>query len=84
MIGDKEYWSQGYGTDIMTTLVDYIFQNSKLDRLYLKTLDWNLRAQKCFTKSGFKQCGSLKRDGYNFMLMEIYREQWEKKQSVRP
>jgi [ribosomal protein S5]-alanine N-acetyltransferase len=82
MIGDKDYWNQGYGTDVMSTLATYIFQNSSLDRLYLKTLDWNLRAQKCFTRSGFKQCGWMQRDGYNFMLMELYRDQWEKRQKA--
>jgi RimJ/RimL family protein N-acetyltransferase len=80
MIGDKDYWSRGYGMDAMTTLTSYIFQNSNLNRLYLKTLDWNIRAQKCFTKCGFTPCGRLERDGYNFMLMELYRDQWEKRQ----
>ena len=78
MIGDKDYWNQGYGADVINTFTGYIFRNSSLNRLYLKTLDWNNRAQKCFTKCGFKQCGSLLRDGYNFMLMELYRDQWEK------
>jgi RimJ/RimL family protein N-acetyltransferase len=82
MIGDKDYWSQGYGTDAMSTMVGFLFLNSNLDRLYLKTLDWNQRAQKCFGKCGFKQCGWLQRDGYNFMLMEIYRDEWEKRQQA--
>jgi RimJ/RimL family protein N-acetyltransferase len=81
MIGDKEYWNQGYGTDSMITFTDYIFRNSTLNRLYLKTLDWNLRAQKCFTKCGFKDCGRMQRDGFNFMLMEMYRGEWEKTQT---
>jgi RimJ/RimL family protein N-acetyltransferase len=81
MIGDKEYWNQGYGTDSMITFVDYIFRNSTLNRLYLKTLAWNLRAQKCFTKCGFKDCGRMQRDGFNFMLMEMYRDEWEKTQT---
>lgn len=80
MIGDKDYWSQGYGADIITTFAGHIFRNSTLNRLYLKTLDWNIRAQRCFTKSGFTECGRMKRDGYNFMLMELYRDDWEKRQ----
>ena len=80
MIGDKDYWSRGYGTDVITTFTGHIFQNSNLNRLYLKTLDWNIRAQKCFSRCGFTQCGWLQRDGYNFMLMELYRDQWEKRQ----
>lgn len=82
MIGDKEYWSRGYGTDTMNTLTGHIFRNSTLGRLYLKTLEWNIRAQKCFAKSGFTVCGSLKRDGYSFILMELFRDQWEKKQKT--
>jgi|WetSurMetagenome_2_1015567.scaffolds.fasta_scaffold52438_3 RimJ/RimL family protein N-acetyltransferase len=84
MIGDKEYWSQGYGSDTIKTLVDYIFRTSTLGRLYLKTLEWNIRAQKCFTKCGFAECGRLKKDGYDFMLMELYREQWEKGHKNEP
>jgi RimJ/RimL family protein N-acetyltransferase len=79
MIGNRAYWDKGYGTDAVNTLVDHIFNTSTLNRLYLKTLDWNQRAQKCFIKCGFTQCGQLKRDGHNFVLMELTREQWEKR-----
>jgi len=84
MIGDKEYWNRGYGADIIETLISHVFKTSTLNRLYLKTLDWNTRAQKCFTRCGFAQCGFLKREGYNFMLMELYRDQWEKRQMRDP
>jgi RimJ/RimL family protein N-acetyltransferase len=84
MIGDKDYWSQGYGADTINTLVNYIFQTSTLKRLYLKTLEWNIRAQKCFTKCGFTECGRLKKDGYDFMLMELKRDKWEKGQKSEP
>jgi len=78
MIGDKDYWDKGYGTDAANTLIDHIFNTSTLYRLYLKTLDWNERAQKCFIKCGFTPCGQLKHEGHNFILMELKREQWEK------
>jgi RimJ/RimL family protein N-acetyltransferase len=78
MLGNRDYWDKGYGTDAINTLVDHIFRTSGLNRLYLKTLDWNLRAQKCFAKCEFTPCGQFKRDGHNFLLMELKREQWEK------
>jgi RimJ/RimL family protein N-acetyltransferase len=84
MIGDKDYWSQGYGTDIINTLVSHIYNRSTLGRLYLKTLVWNIRAQKCFMKCGFTECGRLKKDGYDFMLMELKRDKWEKRQNSEP
>ena len=80
MIGDRDYWDRGYGADALTTLVDHIFRNTDMKRLYLKTLDWNVRAQKCFSKCGFRPCGEMKRNGYNFILMEIRRHSWEKRQ----
>jgi RimJ/RimL family protein N-acetyltransferase len=76
MIGNRDYWNQGYGTDAMTTLVDFIFRHSGFKRLYLKTLEKNLRAQHSFQKCGFAPYGHLERDGYNFLLMELSRTRW--------
>ena len=80
MIGDRKYWDKGYGTDTLITLVNHVFLEKSLWRVYLKTLDWNTRAQKCFEKCGFAPCGQLYRDGYSFIVMELYREQWEEQQ----
>ena len=75
MMGDHDYWDQGYGTDAVNTLVDYIFRATGLNRIHLKTLDWNTRAHRCFQRCGFTPCGRMNRDGYNFLLMEIFRHQ---------
>ncbi|MCX7911726.1 MAG: GNAT family N-acetyltransferase [Dehalococcoidales bacterium] len=79
MIGNRDYWNKGYGADAVNTMVDYVFRTTRLNRLYLKTLDWNIRAQKCFTKCGFVPFGRLNTDGYRFILMEIKRKDWEKR-----
>jgi RimJ/RimL family protein N-acetyltransferase len=81
MIGNRDYWDRGYGADAINTMVDRIFQTTTLLRLYLKTLEWNLRAQKCFTNCGFTPCGHLQRNDYKFVLMELNREEWEKRQA---
>ena len=80
MIGDRNYWDKGYGIDAVTTLVGHIFSETKLKRVYLKSLDWNTRAHKCFQKSGFTLCGRRVTGSYSFFLMEIYRNQWEQRQ----
>lgn len=72
-IGLREYWSRGYGTDLVRTFVGYLFGTLELDRVYLKTLEWNLRAQRCFEKAGFKRYGLSRRGEHNFVLMEIHR-----------
>ncbi|MFC2020348.1 GNAT family N-acetyltransferase [Chloroflexota bacterium] len=76
MIGNRDYWDKSYGTDAITTLVNYIFHQLKLKRIHLKTLESNTRAQKCFQKCGFTQYGQVARDGYRFALMEIRSSQW--------
>lgn len=80
MIGNRDYWDKGYGTDAITTLVNYIFRQTSLNRIYLKTLDSNRRAQKCFQKCGFSSYGQLSKDRYSFTLMEIHRKQWQEEQ----
>ena len=81
MIGDRDYWDKGYGGDAINALVNHIFTKTNLNRIHLKTLDWNVRAQKCFQKCGFNTCGQSLREGHNFVLMEVYRSQWEKEQT---
>ena len=78
MIGDKAYWSKSYGTDAVMTLLEYLFREQEMKRVYLHTLGWNKRARRCFEKCGFLACGEVQRDGQTFTLMEVLREQWEK------
>ncbi|MDP3879930.1 MAG: GNAT family N-acetyltransferase [Dehalococcoidales bacterium] len=81
MIGDRDYWNNGYGADTVTTLVNHIFNRTKLNRVYLKTLESNDRAQKCFQKCGFTPYELLTKPRFRFALMEIHRPQWLEKQS---
>ncbi len=77
MIGDRNYWGKGYGTDVVKTALARIFTATELDRVYLHTLTDNFRAQKSFAKAGFVPLKEVKRDGYEFVLMEIWRKEWE-------
>ena len=83
MIGDRNWWDKGYGADAVNTLLSHIFHRTNLTRIYLKTLDSNARAQKCFQKCGFTPYGHLVKDGFSFVLMEIDRKQWEEQQWKR-
>jgi len=77
MIGNRDYWSKGYGADIISTLIDYIFRHLKFKRIYLKTLENNLRAQKCFEKCGLAPYGHREMDGYKFLLMDMSYARWQ-------
>jgi RimJ/RimL family protein N-acetyltransferase len=77
MIGDREYWNKGYGVEAINALLDIIFNRTSLERVYLNTLNWNTRAQKCFKKCGFVESSKVERDGSVFLLMLIHRHEWE-------
>ena len=70
-IGKRDFWSSGYGTDAVRTLVQYLFDEIGLSRVYLHTLSWNYRAQRCFERAGFQRVRELQRGGHEFILMEI-------------
>jgi RimJ/RimL family protein N-acetyltransferase len=72
MIGNRNYWNQGYGADAITTTLDYFFTRTDMKRVHLKTLIWNNRAQKCFQKCGFVPIGQMVHGEYSFLLMEIH------------
>ena len=73
MIGDRAYWNCGYGSDAILTSLNHIFSQTNLKRIYLKTLNWNIKAQKCFQKCGFTACGQITHGDHYFILMEIHR-----------
>ena len=77
LIGDRDFWSRGYGTDAVNTLLNHIFASTPLRLVYLHTLEWNIRAQKAFAKSGFLPIKSIRRNGFEFLLMEITRKHWQ-------
>jgi len=80
MVGNRDCWDKGYGADAVATLISYIFRQTNLKRIYLKTLNSNSRAQKCFQKCGLTPYGHLNKDGFSFLLMELHCKQWQKQQ----
>jgi RimJ/RimL family protein N-acetyltransferase len=76
VIGERDYWSDGYGYDAVTTLLDHMFNARNLKRVYLHTLEWNGRAQKSFSKSGFNPVKPVRRMAHDFLLMDVLREDW--------
>jgi RimJ/RimL family protein N-acetyltransferase len=82
MIGNREYWNKGYGEEAVNALLDRIFASTPLEKIYLTTLIWNVRAQACFKKCGFTECGKVQRDDSMFILMSINRKEREKRRAL--
>ncbi|HWR61703.1 MAG TPA: GNAT family protein [Clostridia bacterium] len=62
-IGDKEYWSKGYGTEAIELLLDFSFNLLNLNSIMLIVHAFNKRAIRCYEKCGFKLIGK-RREGY--------------------
>ena len=76
MIGNRDYRSQSYGYHTMIGLIDYVFANYSLRRLYLHTLNWNHRAQRCFEKCGFISVRTVDRHGMELIRMDLSLDEW--------
>jgi RimJ/RimL family protein N-acetyltransferase len=81
MIGDRDYWNKGYGSDTIATVIKHVFHNTSLKRIYLRTLESNMRAQRCFAKCGFRPYVCQVKNGTSFVFMEVFRQDWEKRQA---
>lgn len=84
LIGNRDYWGGGYGREAVSLLVDLIFTTTALTRVYLHTLDWNVRAQKSFRAAGFRDSDRVRRGHQRFHRMEVRREWlWEREYQRR-
>ena len=74
VLGDRTTWNGGYGRETVRLLIDYVFTHTALTRIYLHTLDWNVRAQRAFSAAGFRDCGRVRRGRNRFHQMHVLRE----------
>ncbi|HRY60145.1 MAG TPA: GNAT family protein [Patescibacteria group bacterium] len=84
LIGDKDYWSSGYGYDASKSLINYAFKKMKLHKLYLNVYDYNKRAIGLYKKLGFKTEGTRRENIFynnkfhNEYLMGLLVREWRK------
>ena len=64
MIGEKDYWGDGYGTDAIVTLLKFGFHEMNLNRIWLHAFEFNDRAYACYLKCGFQEEGRLRQHYY--------------------
>jgi RimJ/RimL family protein N-acetyltransferase len=83
LVGERDYWDGGYGREAFALLIEQCFAMESINRLYLHTLRWNMRARKAFAGVGLREVGPDPRGGHDFILMELWRADWEN-QSPEP
>jgi aminoglycoside 6'-N-acetyltransferase len=54
IIGETEFWNQGLGTKIMKMTLTYLFDKKNADIVFIDPQTRNVRAIRCYEKSGFQ------------------------------
>ena len=82
MIGEKECWDQGFGTETMGLLLKHGFNSLNLHRICLQVFAHNKRAIHVYEKIGFKHEGKFRQAYYkhgkyvDIQLMSVLKEEW--------
>jgi RimJ/RimL family protein N-acetyltransferase len=88
IIGAKDEWGKGYGTETINLLLDYAFGYLNFHRVAIGVVGFNAAALRFYEKVGFKREG-IQRDGYyhdheyhDFVMMSILEDEFRKLQKV--
>lgn len=82
VIGEKDYWGQGYGSDAARVILRFAFDEVNLNRVHLEAFDYNARAVRSYEKVGFVREGirrqAVFRAGkyHDVITMAVLREGW--------
>ena len=82
VIGEKNYWNNGYGQDAVTLLLDYAFTLLNLNNVMLGVMAFNERAIQCYKNVGFQEIGRRRQTRiigkhmYDGILMDILAEEF--------
>ncbi|SRR3989344_6195466 len=82
LIGEKEYWGKGYGTDAKMILLDYIFNTLNLRKVCSEVVAYNKRSLHYSLHCGYKVEGKrrkqiFKRGRYwDLIELGLFREEW--------
>jgi len=83
IIGEKDYWSKGYGVEAARLLINYGFQQLNLHRISSAAVAFNERSIKLHKKLGFVEEGRLRqamfKNGQYHDRLEfgLLREEWK-------
>ena len=87
VIGEKDNWNRGYGTDVLRTFLKYLFEEFKLHRVWLGTYMFNKRAIRVYENVGFRREGLLREDALignkyeDTVILGVLKDEFESKQS---
>lgn len=83
IIGEKEYWGKGYGTDAKMYLLDYAFNTLNLHKVCSAVIEFNERSLKYNLHCGYRIEGErrehvFKRGNYwKLIELGLFKEEWQ-------
>ncbi len=83
VIGAKQHWDKGYGTEALSLIMRHGFGTLNLNRIMLRVFADNPRAIRSYEKAGFVQEGCLRQGHFHHgayvdvLIMSILRAEWE-------
>jgi RimJ/RimL family protein N-acetyltransferase len=84
-IGEKSCWNKGYGTEVMSLLLDLGFDTFNLNRIYLRVDEANKGGIHAYEKAGFVHEGRFREGTFqngkygDVLLMSVLRAEWNPK-----
>jgi diamine N-acetyltransferase len=82
ILGERDAWGKGYGTEAITLLMNYAFGFLNFHRIAIGVVGFNRRALQFYEKVGFQREG-IQRDGYyyahqyhDFIMMSILEDEF--------
>lgn len=82
LIGEKDYWGKGYGTDAKMVLLNYVFNTLNLRKISTTVLAFNERSLRYMKKTGHREIGRRKEEYFvegayrDEIYMEVFKEDW--------
>jgi len=70
LIGEKDCWHRGYGTETMVLLARYAFDTLALSNLMLRVYDFNEHALAAYRTAGFHEVGRRRRIRHGGRLVD--------------
>lgn len=88
LIGEKDFWGKGVGTEALQILTAYGFEILNLNKVWLGVNAGNQKAYQSYLKGGFSEEGRLRQEVYrnglyfDVVRMSLLRSEYDKKKET--
>jgi RimJ/RimL family protein N-acetyltransferase len=85
----RQYQRQGYGTQALNLVLEYLFDNTPAHNVFSWIADWNQAGRSLAKKIGFQESGQSRREGFregayfDYILVDILRPEYRSRGGMR-